>query len=294
MRAKKAFTLVELLVVISIIAMLLAVLMPALSKAREQGRQVICRTNEKTLVMAARLWSNDNDDWVVAGDWFKAKGDNGKYESSLQPYTNAKIGQSQTVLCCPSAANLNFKQDKSGSGFAPAGGSKTFTYGVNGFIALNMRLFEAGSPGTPGPNTFIKGGDGRDGKWCMLTGYDGKDYVFWDMHGVTKTTAIRMPSDTVYFIDSQYYVALSWYMNPAGSQADYNKDDLTISNLSMWHGSKNPYAVYGKGNIGWVDGHVSIEPSDFKSKVTSSPVKSTGAMNLSKTFFRWQYYFWNH
>ncbi|HBG27902.1 MAG: hypothetical protein A2Y10_16405 [Planctomycetes bacterium GWF2_41_51] len=46
-RVDKAFTLVELLVVISIIALLLAVLMPALSKAREQARKVVCSSNLK-------------------------------------------------------------------------------------------------------------------------------------------------------------------------------------------------------------------------------------------------------
>ncbi|OHB57816.1 MAG: hypothetical protein A2Y12_17315 [Planctomycetes bacterium GWF2_42_9] len=49
---KKGFTLVELLVVISIIALLLAVLMPALSKAREQSRQLVCKTRLKQLGVA--------------------------------------------------------------------------------------------------------------------------------------------------------------------------------------------------------------------------------------------------
>jgi prepilin-type processing-associated H-X9-DG protein len=62
----------------------------------------------------------------------------------------------------------------------------------------------------------------------------------------------------------------------------------------LWHGSKNPEKVYGKGNIGWVDGHVSIEPSDFKSKDTMTANPKTGAKNLTKTFSRWTYYFWNH
>ncbi len=55
----KAFTLVELLVVISIIAMLLAVLMPALSKARAQATSTICKTREKDMGLALSLYAQD-------------------------------------------------------------------------------------------------------------------------------------------------------------------------------------------------------------------------------------------
>lgn len=55
-----AFTLVELLVVISIIALLLALLMPALSKARMQGKSIVCRSNIKQLTLATRTYSIDN------------------------------------------------------------------------------------------------------------------------------------------------------------------------------------------------------------------------------------------
>ncbi|HBG28546.1 MAG: hypothetical protein A2Y10_19885 [Planctomycetes bacterium GWF2_41_51] len=57
---KKGFTLVELLVVISIIAILLAVLMPALSKARNQAKMVICATNMRSILNAVNLWMADN------------------------------------------------------------------------------------------------------------------------------------------------------------------------------------------------------------------------------------------
>ncbi len=55
----RAFTLIELLVVIAIIAILMAVLMPALSRAREQGKRAVCLQNNKTLLMAWGLYCDE-------------------------------------------------------------------------------------------------------------------------------------------------------------------------------------------------------------------------------------------
>ena len=49
---RRAFTLIELLVVIAVIAVLMAILMPALQRAREQGKRAACSDNTKTLVPA--------------------------------------------------------------------------------------------------------------------------------------------------------------------------------------------------------------------------------------------------
>ncbi len=90
-----AFTLVELLVVVAIIALLISILLPSLTRAKEQARTVVCKTNLRGLGLANRQYNNENNDWFVASCAYG--GDPPTWDSRLLPWYEA-FG----MLFCPS------------------------------------------------------------------------------------------------------------------------------------------------------------------------------------------------
>ena len=68
MDKSRGFTLIELLVVIAIIALLMAILMPALHRAREQGKRAVCLNNLRQLTLAWIMYADDNDGKICAAN----------------------------------------------------------------------------------------------------------------------------------------------------------------------------------------------------------------------------------
>ncbi|MHC4681773.1 MAG: type II secretion system protein [Planctomycetota bacterium] len=90
MDKQKGFTLIELLVVIAIIALLMALLMPVLRTAREQGKRAVCLSNLKQLTIAWIMYADDNEGrictaWVGRPDsWVRMAGRNASKDSQIR------------------------------------------------------------------------------------------------------------------------------------------------------------------------------------------------------------------
>ena len=124
---ESGFTLVELLVVISIIALLLSILLPSLGKARSMAKRLVCSHNLKQINLAMRLYlDNNNDTYPCAQDptptnpniWlWMGRG----WRSFVEPYLGGNIdADNPSVLFCPADPTATEKYEATSYAYSMA------------------------------------------------------------------------------------------------------------------------------------------------------------------------------
>src|SRR5437763_16260975 len=100
---QRGFTLIEMLVVISIIAILAAILFPVFAQAREKARSASCLSNQKQIALAFSMYSQDYDETYPPAVQVDANSNQIWWEQSVTPYI--KSGNVGGILTCPSGAS---------------------------------------------------------------------------------------------------------------------------------------------------------------------------------------------
>ncbi len=129
----RAFTLIELLVVVAIIALLISILLPALSRARESGKATVCLSNVRSMMLAVSIYADSHSGKFPGVGLSHSGGSGDVLEQSWIQQLIAEYGNNAEVLRCPNDESLYWTESTSG---AVGGAWRRTSYASNDYLAL--------------------------------------------------------------------------------------------------------------------------------------------------------------
>lgn len=243
----RGFTLVEVLVSLAVAGVLAAMLLPALSHAREAGRAVRCGSNARQLAVALDLYADDHEDRYAPAAaamlanlsrWHGVRGSaSGAFESegALSPYFDGgSEGLGRAVRACPTFVPSLEILREAGAGFERGCGG----YGYNGAYA------------------GVDRGPERPGAGGALV-----SEVRTDEAGSSRARFLS-PSGTVGFADA----ALA-SRSPAGDVVEYSFVEPR-RHPHLGPGARPDPSLHfrhggGRATVAWLDGHITAERMTF-------------------------------